>query len=268
LLAGSQSREYPLTGQIVAIDDGRGEMTVKHEDIRGFMPAMTMAFKVRDREILRERQPGDLITARLIVEETSGYLDRVVKTGFAPVPAGSGTSLASRMVAPGSAVPEVVFTDSSGNARPLSAWRGRTLALTFVYTRCPLPDFCPAIDRRFSAVQQELREAPELAERVHLVSVSFDPAYDTPQVLRVHAGRIGADPALWSYVTAPIATIDDFAAAFGVTVIRGETPAAEIVHNLRTAVIAPDGTLSAVLNGTDWTPEALLDAIRKADAER
>jgi protein SCO1/2 len=172
------------------------------------------------------------------------------------------------MIEPGTAVPDTELTDQEGRTRRISDWRGRTIAVTFVYTRCPLPDFCPRMDRHFKTAQTALKADPALASRVHLLSVSFDPDHDTPAVITAHARRVGADPAVWSYLTGPRGAVDSFAGAFGVSVMRDEQPMQEIIHNLRTAVIDADGRLVTVLNGRDWTPEELVDRIRAADARR
>ena len=266
--ACSSEKRYPLTGQVLAVNRDRQELTVKHEDIRGFMPAMTMPFKVRNTEELDRWKPGDVIRATLVVEETTGYLEEITKTGEAPLPEPSEETLASRMIEPGSEVPDAAFTDQDGRSRRFSDWRGKTVAVTFVYTRCPLPDFCPQMDRQFLAVQKALKDDPALAARVHLVSVSFDPDYDTPEVLRAHTKKLGVDPTQWSYVTGSRESVDAFAAAFGVSVMRDDKPLQEILHNLRTPVIGPDGRLSEVLGGNEWTAQDLLAAIRKADGRR
>jgi protein SCO1/2 len=124
------------------------------------------------------------------------------------------------------------------------------------------------MDRNYAAVQASLKEDPALAGRVQLVSVSFDPDHDTPAVLKKHAERVGADPALWSYVTGSRESIEKFGAGFGVTIMREDGTMTEIIHNLRTAVIDPDGRLVHVLNGNDWKPDRLLSDIRAVDAKR
>ena len=264
----SRAREYPLVGQVLAVQPHQQVMTVKHEDIQGFMPGMTMPFKVRDAAELAGRKPGDLITATLVVEDNVGYLADVRKTGEAPLPVERREPARVPMIEVGAEVPDAELIDQEGRTRRISEWRGRTVAVTFVYTRCPLPDFCPLMDRHFKAAQAALKADPALAARVHLLSVSFDPDYDTPTVIAAHAQRVGADPALWSYLTGTRGAVDRFAGAFGVSVMRESEPAQEIIHNLRTAVIDAGGRLVAVLNGRDWTPEELVTAMRAADARR
>jgi protein SCO1/2 len=265
--ACSNAREYPLKGQVLFVDPAKQEITVKHEDVRGFMPGMTMPFKVPDKTGFGSVAPGDLITATLVVEETAGYLQDVAKTGSAPLPPEAKLLPRATILEPGDAVPDVSFTDQTGASRRLSDWRGKVVALTFIYTRCPIPNFCPLMDRHFAAVQRQVKAEALLDSRVHLVSISFDPEHDTPEVLAKHAARVGADPGQWSFVTAPWEVIDPFARVFGVAIMRDDKPTQEILHNLRTAIIGKDGRLVRVLNGNEWTPEELMTAIREADAQ-
>src|SRR5687768_9380381 len=150
--ACARDQRYPLVGQVLAVDPAQQVLTVKHEDIRGFMPGMTMPFKVKNPEEVAASKPGDLITATLVVKDSLGYLDDVRKTGEAPLPAGIPKAPAAAMIESGDQVPDAELTDQDGRARRLSNWRGKTTAVTFVYTRCPLPDFCPMMDRHFAAV--------------------------------------------------------------------------------------------------------------------
>lgn len=263
----SGSRDYQLKGQVLASDSVRQELTIKHEDIVGFMPGMTMPFKVPDRGVFDSVVPGDLITATLTVSETTGQLTAITKTGSAPLPPETAAGLRPRIIDPGTEVPDVTVIDQDGKTRTLSEWRGKVVALTFIYTRCPVPDFCPRMDRNFAVTQRLLAAEPQLADRVHLLSVSFDPEYDTPAILRAHAARLEADPARWSFVTGTTEAIDPFAAVFGVAVMREDKPMQEILHNLRTAVIGKDGRLVTILNGNEWKPEELVAAIRGADAQ-
>jgi protein SCO1/2 len=265
--ACSNAREYPLKGQVLFVDPAKQEITVKHEDVRGFMPGMTMPFKVPDKTEFGSVAPGDLITATLVVEETAGYLEDVAKTGSAPLPPEAKLLPRATILEPGDAVPDVSFTDQTGASRRLSDWRGKVVALTFIYTRCPIPNFCPLMDRHFAAVQRQVKAEALLDSRVHLVSISFDPEHDTPEVLAKHGARVGADPGQWSFVTAPWEVIDPFARVFGVAIMRDDKPTQEILHNLRTAIIGKDGRLVRVLNGNEWTPEELMTAIREADAQ-
>lgn len=265
-VACSRARTFELRGQVLTVDRGRMELTVKHDDIRGFMPGMTMSFKVKDPRALEAAMPGDLIAATLVVEDHDAYLDAVTRTGHAPLAEAPPAFHRMDILAPGNAVPDARLTDDAGTARTLSAWRGKTLAVTFIYTRCPLPDFCPRMDRHFAAVQREVLTDPRLRDRVALLSVSFDPEFDTPDVLAAHARQAGADPRVWRFATGDRDAIADFASRFGVSVIREGADARDITHNLRTAVVGPDGRLVEILGGTEWTAADLLAALRRASA--
>jgi protein SCO1 len=264
-------RTYPVRGQILAIatqtrPDGRREVTVKHDDIPNFMPAMTMAYFVKEPALLDRVQPGDLFTATLVFKDRSSelYLEDLKKTGHANLPAGATPVRTMDVMNPGDEVPDDPLQDQAGATRKLSDWRGKALAVTFVYTRCPLPDFCPLMDRHFGELQRAIAADPRLRDRVHLVSVSFDPRHDTPAVIRAHATARGADPATWSYLTGPPAAIDHLTSRFGVSAITGKEAAETITHNLRTAVIDRTGRLVKVYSGNEWTVDQLLADLREA----
>jgi protein SCO1/2 len=264
--ACDRAKRYPLVGQVLSVDTANQQLVIKHQDIHGFMPGMTMPFRVKDGSQLAGRKPGDLVTATLVVADRQAYLEDVRKTGEAPVAESDVPRPSTPLVAEGAAVPDAEFVDQDGHRRRLSDWRGKALAVTFIYTRCPLPDFCPLMDRHFAAIQKALAGDPALASRVHLLSVSFDPQHDTPAVLKTHAGRLHADPAVWSFLTGARGTLDTFAGGFGVNIIREDGTPTEIVHNLRTAVIDGNGRLVTVLRGNEWQPADLLNALRTADA--
>ena len=257
-------RTFDLKGQILAIDQARQEITVSHADIPGFMPAMTMPYKVRDANLLKGRTPGELIGATLVVEESDAYLQSIRHEGVAALPDERPAARAMDLLGVGEAVRDGELVDPSGARRSLGDWRGQVLAVTFVYTRCPLPNFCPLIDRHFAAVQEQVRSSSDLQGRVHLVSVTLDPDYDTPAVLLRHAGRLKADPAVWSLLTGSREQIETFASQFGVSVVRENAQPSELVHNLRTAVIDGNGRLVTMLSGGEWEPAALIAEIRNA----
>lgn len=263
VLACSRGRAYELRGQVIAVDLARQELTVKHDDIRGFMPGMTMPFKVRDRALLTERTSGELIRATLVVGTNDAHLEDIQRTGFAPLADGPPAHTARfDILEPGELVPDEPLVDQTGAPVRLSQWRKKVTVVTFVYTRCPLPDFCPLMDRHFAAVQKLAAQDPRLKDRVQLLSVSFDPDFDTPAVLAAHAERVGADTRSWSFVTGERAALERFSSRFGVSVIRDEKTPQDIVHNLRTAIVDGEGKLVQVFNGKDWTPIELAAALR------
>jgi protein SCO1/2 len=262
--AREAAKTYPIHGQILGISsptaDGQVQVTLEHGDIRGFMPAMTMPYAVESASAAAGLSAGDIIDATLVVSGSNVHLRGIRKTGHAPIPPDAKPAGTMDVLQPGGLVPDDPLVDQTGATRKLSDWRGRALAVTFVYTRCPLPDFCPAMDRGFSALQKAIKNDARLSARAHLVTVSFDPAHDTPAVIRRHAESRGADPAVWSYLTGTEAAIAHLTSRFGVSAIAGE--ADTITHNLRTAIVDPDGRLVTIYSGTDWTPDALLNDLR------
>ncbi|MGE3273727.1 MAG: SCO family protein [Vicinamibacterales bacterium] len=251
---GADANRYELNGQILAVRPDTQELLIKHQDIPGFMPGMTMPFKVRDAAILDQVAPGDLVRAELMVASTDAWLASVTKTGSAPLPDTPPPAMPAagvELLTPGARVPDTTLQGADGEPLRLTDFQGQAVAVTFIYTRCPLPQFCPLMDRRFAEVQKIVAGTPALAGRVQLVSVSFDPDTDTPARLRAHGHSLGADPAMWHFATAPKDTIDRFAAAFGVNVIREAD--GTITHNLRTATIGPDGRVIAIRDGNEWT---------------
>jgi protein SCO1/2 len=258
-------REYELQGQILAVDPARSELTIKHGDITGFMPGMTMAFKVKDPALLSGKAPGDLVTATLVVGEIESHLSVVTSTGKAPIDTPAIVSDAPKVLLPGETVPDALLVDQDGAPRPFSTLRGHRVALTFIYTRCPLPDFCPLMDRHFAAVQKIVKSTPSLAD-VRLVTMTLDPEFDTPAVLKPHAQKAGADPAIWSFVTAAPKDAASFASAFGLYVEHNPDSPIDIIHNLRTAVIDAEGKLVTVHSGNDWTPAQLVADLQAAPA--
>ena len=257
-------RTFQLKGQIVMIDPARQELVVKHEDIAGFMPAMTMPYTVRDANLMKGRAKGELITATLVVEDMAAYLSAITHEGTAPTPPDTSVPRAMDLLAVGQAVREAALVDVNGERRSFADWRGQVIAVTFVYTRCPLPNFCPLVDKHFRAVQSELQAAADLRGQVRLVSVTVDPEFDTPAVLRRHAEGLQADPAIWTWLTGPRAEVEAFASQFGVSMNRDQAQPSELVHNLRTAVLDSQGRLVTILSGGEWQPSELVTEIRNA----
>jgi protein SCO1/2 len=255
-------KRFALKGRVVAVDAAGGQATIAHEAIPGYMAAMTMPFPIADKWALRVLAPGDEVTATLVVGETRYRLEDVVVARSGPVTGGSAS--APRAPQPGEPVPDVPLVNQDGRALRLSGYRGRALALTFVFTRCPLPEFCPLMTRQFAEAARELDRDPALASRVHLLSISFDTAHDTPAVLREY-GRPFQPPgppfALWDFATGAPADIRTLAVFFG---LDYQEDRQQLVHNLRTAVVTPAGGLFKLYRGSDWTPAALIADLRAA----
>jgi protein SCO1/2 len=257
-----ETRSFQLHGQVLAVHPDKQQVTIRHEDIAGYMPGMTMSFPVTKVELLTGREPGEMVTATLEVTDALGRLSAIERTGFQPLPTDSNAAaIPGNLLEPGSQVPDAAFIDQDNRRRALSEWRGTATLLTFIYTRCPLPNFCPLMDRHFATLQQAIASDTSLTGRAKLVSVSFDPDHDSPAVLLAHAKRLKADPAVWTFLTGDRVTLDRFAAKFGVGLIR-PADTTEITHNLRTMLIGPDGRLVRIYSGNEWSPSKVLDDLR------
>jgi protein SCO1/2 len=264
------SKQYEVNGQILAIKPETQEVLIKHSDIVGFMPGMTMPFKVKDAAVLEGKQAGDLVKATLVVSDLDAHISAMTRTGSAPLddpPPLDVTVTEGAVLQPGDIVPDQLLVDQDGKPRPISSLRGHRVALTFIYLRCPLPDFCPLMDRHFAAVQKTITSTPQLAD-VQLVSVTFDPKHDTSAELKRHAQALGADPQVWSFMTATEDEIAKLTRRFGVFVERDPQNESNITHSLRTAVLDPEGRLVKVHSGTDWTPAQLVADLKAAPAPK
>jgi protein SCO1 len=261
------AKQYELTGQILSIKPERSEVVVKHDDIPGFMPAMTMPYKVNDPALLTGRKPGDVIKATLVVEEVNAYLSSLNVTGHRPLATPAPVSDTPHVLEPGETVADALLVDQGGKPFPLSSLRGHRVALTFIYTRCPLPDYCPLMERHFAAVQQAIKANPKLAD-VRLVTMTMDPEFDTPAVLKPHAIEVGADPAVWSFVTGEPREVRRFGEQFGIHVELDETNKWQLIHNLRTAVIDADGNVVKIESGNFWKPADLVADLEKIPPPR
>ena len=261
------AKTYEMRGQILAINRDKMEILVKHEDIEGLMPAMTMPWKVRTANMLDNLGPGDLITSEIEVGNSQGVVTKITKLGTAkpdvPAPAAPAKP-GVKYLMPGDEVPNQVFVDQEGRERDFNAIRGsRAIAITFIYTKCPIPTFCPAMDRQFAEVQALIKEKG-LETKAALLSVSFDPKNDTPPVLKKHAQKLGFDPRVWTFVTGEREAIDRFATNMLVTLVRGEAANPdEIGHTLRTTLVGRDGRIVKSYSGADWTPQELVAELER-----
>ena len=261
---GSDQREYTLQGQILSVEADHMQANIKHEDIPGFMMAMTMPYKVRDAKEFAPLTPGDLITATLVIVSNDAYLQDVQHVGEAPLPpppaASPSASSGFELLKDGERVPDAPLVDQDGRKRSLSSFNGSALVMTFIYTACPFPTFCPLMDRNFAAIQERLKK--DRALNAKLASVSIDPLTDTPAVLKKHARELGADPAIWSFFTGDRDDIDRFASRFGLAVSRSLTDQRDVTHNLRTVIIDREGRLVKAYTGNEWTPDQIVADIK------
>lgn len=255
-------KQYEMTGQVLAVYDARQELAIKHDDIDGYMPGMTMSFPVATKSLMVGRTPGELIKATLEVDGLVGRIVTITHVGHAPLPDTNTAAMMEGILAVGDRLPDAALIDQQDRRRSLSEWIGTPTVITFIYTRCPLPNFCPAMNRHFAAIQKALAAEPALTGRVKLISITFDPEYDTPAVLAGFAAKHDSDPAVWTWLTGDRVTTDRLAAKFGVGLIREKDTPTEVIHNLRTTLVDGAGRVVNIYSGSDWTPAAVLSDVR------
>lgn len=260
--SASPERRYPLTGQVVAVDKQTAHVTIAHEAIPGYMAAMTMPYRVKDRWALDVLAPGSRVQATLVVAGNHSWLQDLVITKGSSNTAPTLASMSNPQ--PGDPVPQFALVNQDGRKFSLAQYHGRALALTFIYTRCPLPDYCPLMNSNFQKLDALLAREPALYQKTHLLTISFDPENDTPEVLRSfgahYAGKTANDGfAHWDFATGKPGEIKRMALFFG---FNYWPESGQIVHSLSTAVIRPDGRIQRIYRGNDWTPEQILSDLR------
>jgi protein SCO1/2 len=246
---GPTTKRYPFSGRVVSIDSVAESALIDGDAVPGFMEAMAMPYKVKPAAMLNHLLPGDSISADVVV---------VRKNDEAPdTPHAAANML--HMPAPREDVPDFSFTNQSGRHISLKQYRGKVLLLTFIYTRCPFPDFCPRVSSNFAEIYKQLGANPDLVG-THLLSISFDPEHDTSQVLRDYGFSVAHthDPALfgrWEFAAPRAADLTKIADFFALTV---KPEGGTITHSLSTAVIDPDGKIVKWYHGSDWQPSDLI----------
>jgi protein SCO1/2 len=257
---------YPLKGTVVEVDVAKRTITIAHQDIPGFMPAMTMPYVVleKDAALLGSVAPGDEVTATLVAPDSRYWLeDLVVVRKGTPDPNATPAPRAHE-AHPGDAVPDVALVDQDGRPVRLSDYRGRAVALTFVFTRCPFPDFCPLMMRSFATADAALAKDRRLAARTHLLTLSFDPKHDTPEVLRAFGLPFQKTKPPFTRWTLATGTDDAIRALGGALELDYVEESRSFTHNLRTAVLDREGRLRRLFRGNEWTPEELVAELKAA----
>ena len=260
------ARHFTTQGLVLAVDRPGAVVTISHEAMPGFMNAMAMPFDVRDeaREALSSLAPplapGDRVRFRLSVKSGRSWVDRLEIISAAPVDAGLQTTPAVPVLVPvGAPVPEFSLLDQSASSVTLSSLRGKVVVVNFIYTRCPLPDYCPRMVANFRALRD--RFADRMARDLVLLTVSFDPKYDTPARLAAYAVAERAGGPGWYFLTGDSASIERVCNAFGIQYFPEE---GLITHTLQTAVIDREGRLAATVEGKDFDGRQLGDLVSLA----
>ena len=269
-ISGSQDVQFHLVrGVVKKIEPAEKSITIQHEEIPRYMAAMTMPFKVKDAKELEGLQVGDTIWFRLWVAPDESWIDKVKKE---QAPQGGSQPQASaapereafriaRDVEPlnvGDPLPDYQFTNELGRTVSFGQFRRQALAFTFIFTRCPLPDFCPRMSRNFQEVYQKLTARADAPTNWHLFSISFDPHFDTPAVLRSYAQAFQYDPKRWSFITGAMIDIDAITDQFNLAIMKRGT---EWDHKVRTVVVDAAGRVQKIIYGNEWKPEVLVEEL-------
>jgi protein SCO1/2 len=247
-------QRYDLKGSVVAVSREKRQVTIAHEPIKGYMDAMTMPFNVRDEWALTVLAPGQKVEATLVVQGDRSWIEGLRITETKDNPDAPAAAVFPKI---GDTVPDFTLLNQDNKRIHLTQYRGRPLLLTFIYTRCPLPDYCPRTSKNFSEIYQGLQSFVPSGHKPHLLTVSFDTDYDTPAVLRDYAARYMNPVAFseWEFATGSSDEIKKITGYFGLVYSR---ESGQITHSLVTALIGPDGRLAHLYLGNDWTPRQVL----------
>lgn len=259
-----QGKRYEMKGTIISVDKPNKSATIQHDEIKGYMEAMTMPYKLKDAWSLDVMKPGDSIQATLVVTDDDTWLEDVAVIQKTAMQSSTPKVESSALPQPGEAVPDFHLVNQDGKPVHFAQYRGKALLLTFIYTRCPVPEYCTLMSNNFAVIDGELQKDPALYKRTHLLSISFDPEHDTPQVLRsygaAHTGQYDKETFThWEFATATADEVKKMAQFFGFTYIPDQD---QIVHTLQTALIMPDGKLAKLYSGNEWKPADVLSDIR------
>jgi protein SCO1/2 len=267
---GTAAKRFPLVGKVISVNKEAKTATIQHEEIPGYMSAMTMSFPIHEDWVWNDLTPGSEIHAELVVDNTAKEPYWLEKIGIVagadpnrPVPTDD------RFAQIGKPVPDFTLTNQDGKKISLKDFRGKALAITFIYARCPLPDYCIRMSTNFSDIANELKGNGELKDKIRLLSISFDPENDTPEKLRSYgAGYLGnqnpPDFTVWQLAVGSDAEVKKIADFFGLDYQIDESNKTQINHNLRTAVISPEGNVTKIFPGNEWTPAQLLNEMRSS----
>jgi protein SCO1/2 len=260
------AKSYSAQGVVEQIAPDRRSVTIHHQNIPGYMMEMTMDFPVQNANELNGISPGDKITFTLVVTEKDDWVEKIQRVGRASEITTNSTPMLHTMnseLKPGDVLPDYGLTAEDGKQIHFADFRGKVLAFTFFYSRCPLPDYCPRMSNNFHETRKLILATPNAPTNWQFLSISFDPDFDTPEVLSNYGSVYRGDDAdRWLFASASTRTLANLAPNLDLMIMRdGENIMA---HGLRTVVLDPQGRIFRQLDGNKWTPQELADAILEA----
>ncbi len=267
--ASPNAKRYPLKGKVISVDKAAKRAKIDHERVEGYMEPMTMDFPIKADWVWTELAEGAEIKADLVVDSVAKdpyWLENIgivasAKPGQAIPPVNEDFAQI------GNQIPDFTLTNQDGKKISLKDYRGKALAITFIYARCPLPDYCIKMSTAFSDLAIKLTADPILKEKIRLLSISFDPANDTPEKLKIYGtGYLGKDAkpdfSVWQLGVTEDAEVRKIADFFGLRYEVDPNDKTQINHSLRTAVISPEGKVTKIFPGSEWTTTQLLDELQ------
>lgn len=269
----SSGSRYQFKGKVVSVDRAAKKATIDHENILGYMPAMTMEFPIRQDAVWDNLVPGSDISGELVVDNAKGeYWIEKISIIAAPISGQAQLPVNENFAQIGNPVPDFSLINQDGKHISLKDFRGKALAVTFIYAKCPLPDYCVRMSTNFSDLANQLNANVDLKDKIRLLSISFDPANDTPEKLRSYGvGYLGKgakpDFTVWQLAVGTDAEVRKIADFFGLRYEVDPNDKAQINHSLRTTVISPNGKVTKIFPGNDWTPTDLLRELVAASDE-
>jgi protein SCO1/2 len=264
--ADSSARFYQVRGIVRAFSPDRSTVSIEHEDIPGVMPSMTMPFSVKDQKEIAGLKIDDAISFRMSITDKDLFLDQVRKIPAsdvhiaAPSPRASAPAKTADRLREGDIVPFFTLTNQDGARVTSDTFRGQPFVLTFIFTRCPVPNFCPRISHNFSELQETIKSDPGLAGKARLLSITFDPQLDTPEILKSYAEQQKAEPRIWTFATGEPSQVDSLTQGFAVFV---QPEGGTISHGLATALIGPGGGVVRIWRGNAWKSSEVIDELRR-----
>lgn len=266
--ACTNAKKFSLQGEVLAKNASTNELTIKHGDIPGFMPAMTMPYKIKDVTLMPDVEVGDKIAAQAMVDKKTGdyWLENIRVTNRSG--RGQVDLEAPHMLSAGEIVPDIPLVNQDGHTIRFADFKGKAILLTFIYTRCPMPTFCPRLSSQFAKIHNELKKVSKDYDGTHLLTVSFDPKYDTAPVLRKYGlAYLDGDEtgfSHWDFAYTDATDLRRLAEAFG---LQYEEQDNQIAHTMSIVLIGPDERVVKSWS-VEWTSEELLEALRNAAAGR
>ncbi|HEV2330904.1 MAG TPA: SCO family protein [Verrucomicrobiae bacterium] len=261
--ATATSRTFDVRGVIIKIEPGKNEVVIKNEIISNYMEAMTMPFPLKTPDAVSGLDRGDQVKFQLHVDQDESWADHFLKIGAVAFEKENVPGNPASKTTTGKRTPllDYKFTNELGQAMSFNDFHGQALAVTFFYTRCPLPDFCPRLSRNFQEASEKLEAMKNAPTNWHFISVSFDPEFDTPETLLNYGKSYHYDPAHWSFFTGPKDKIAELARGAGV---EYDASGGTINHNFRTMIVNAQGHLQMIFPTSGDLSDQIVSEILKA----